>query len=105
LRRGESHLAVHPRCGTNVVTAGSLIGLIAFLAMLPGDSRSRRARLPLVILLSTLGLMLAQPLGLRVQEHITTDARHTDGIEVTIEHGMAGNTPVHKIQTSHGAQH
>ena len=60
---GEHHLAVHPHCGTNMVTAGMLVGLTSFLSMLPGDQRARRTRLPLVLLLSTLALLLAQPLG------------------------------------------
>ena len=100
LRRGESHLAVHPRCGTNLVTASTLVGLISFLAMLPGDSRSRRERLPLVVLLSTLALILAQPLGLVVQEYITTDAKMDLAI-TKIERGTARNAPVHRIQVEH----
>ncbi|MFQ5813711.1 MAG: DUF6391 domain-containing protein, partial [Anaerolineae bacterium] len=30
LRRGEHSLAVHPRCGTNLATAGVLAGLSSF---------------------------------------------------------------------------
>jgi hypothetical protein len=31
LKRGERQLAIHPRCGTNIVTAGTLVGLVTFL--------------------------------------------------------------------------
>jgi hypothetical protein len=103
LRSGESHLAIHPRCGTNLVTAGALVGLTAFLAMLPGDHPSRRSRLPLIVLLSTLALMLSQPLGLVVQERITTDAHLGQTLGVVIERGMAGDTPLHKIRTDYGS--
>ena len=103
LRRGESHLAVHPRCGTNLVTAGALVGLTTFLAMLPGDRRSRRERLPLVVLLSTIALMLAQPLGLVVQQYITTDANPAAQLSATIQPGQAGKTPIHRIHLDHGA--
>ena len=63
----------HPRCGTNIVTAGTLVGLLSFLTMLPGDDRSRRQRLGLMIMLSTVALLLSQPLGRLVQERVTTD--------------------------------
>ena len=101
LRRGENHLAIHPRCGTNVVTAGTLVGLISFLAMLPGDRHSRRERLPLVVLLATLALIVAQPLGLLVQERITTDPNQMDVSISKIERGISSKTPVHHVRVAH----
>jgi hypothetical protein len=100
LRRGESYLAIHPRCGTNLVTTGTLVGLIAFLTMLPGDRRSRRERLPLVLLLSTLGALFAQPLGMLVQEHITTDPSMDGAITVEIESSSIGDVPLHMVRLS-----
>ena len=98
LRRGESHLAVHPHCGTNTVTAGVIVGLTSFLAMLPGDDRDRRTRLPLVLLLSTLALLVSQPLGLVVQQRITTDPHLLKGLEPRISYGQAGKAPVHRVE-------
>ena len=98
LSGGEEHLALHPHCGTNLVTAGTLAGLLAFLSMLPGDQRARRTRLPLVLLLSTLAMLLAQPLGLIVQQHVTTKANPGDISVVRIEKSQVGQTPVHRIQ-------
>jgi hypothetical protein len=79
LGRGEHSLAVHPRCGTNLATAGVLAGVSSFVAMRcpepvegSGRSKSRLARLPQIILATTLAVMAAQPLGLAVQRHITT---------------------------------
>lgn len=101
LRRGETHLAIHPHCGTNTVTAGLVVGLTTFLAMLPGDDRDRRTRLPLVLLLSTLALLVSQPLGLVVQQRITTDPHLLEGLEPRISYGQAGQTPVHRIELLH----
>jgi hypothetical protein len=98
LGRGEWQLAIHPRCGTNTVTAGALVGLTAFLTMLPGDHRSRRARLPLVVLLSTLALLFAQSLGPIVQQHVTTDASQGAALEATISRGTAHGAPVYRVQ-------
>ena len=101
LRRGETYLAVHPRCGTNIVTASLVVGLTSFLAMLPGDDRDRRTRLPLVLLLSTLALMLSQPLGMAVQQRINTDPHLLEGFEPRISYGQAGHSPVHRVELVH----
>jgi len=74
LRAGEYNLAIHPNCGTNLVTIGMLGGLAGGVAMLGAGKRFRDklARLPLAFTLATLGAMLAQPLGARLQERVTT---------------------------------
>ncbi len=74
LRRGESNLAVHPRCGTVLATTGLLTALAAFFAISLGGSSSRRFRwesVPAAILAATGAAILAQPLGLMVQERYT----------------------------------
>lgn len=74
MRAGERKLAVHPNCGTNFVTSGILAGLAAFLAMFGVGRRvsDKLERIPLVVTLATLALIVAQPLGLMVQENVTT---------------------------------
>lgn len=74
LRAGEYNLAIHPNCGTNLVTIGMLGGLAGALAMLGAGRRFRDklGRLPLAFTLATLGAVLAQPLGARIQERVTT---------------------------------
>jgi len=74
LQRGERALAVHPRCGTNIATAGVLAGLSAF-AITSVRSKSRLARLPQILLATTAAIIVAQPLGLALQEYLTTSPR------------------------------
>lgn len=86
MRAGEHQLAIHPNCGTGLVTAGvmtSLATLVATTGMRPGPVE-RLARLPTVILLSTLSLIAAQPLGLALQYHFTTlgDPGSTEIVDV-----------------------
>jgi hypothetical protein len=69
MKAGEGELAVHPRCGTQLVTLGALTGLAAFLAL---GRRPRVSRLPDVMIATTLAAFLAQPLGLSIQRYITT---------------------------------
>ena len=72
LQGGEGSLAVHPRCGTNLVVAGLLTGVAAAAAL---GRRPSLRRIPDAILATTLAAFVAQPLGLSVQEHITTSPK------------------------------
>ena len=105
LRAGESNLAVHPNCGTNFATAGVLAGLAGGLAMLGGGSRMRDKveRLPLAIMGATLALILAQPLGMRLQEHVTTSGEPGDLRIVEISPrqrgGIAGSMKAYRVTT------
>ncbi|NLX11276.1 MAG: hypothetical protein GXY36_16635 [Chloroflexi bacterium] len=74
MRNGERGLAIHPNCGTGLVTAGFMTSLAA-LAATTGMKRGfldRLSRLPTIIMLSTMSLILSQPLGLSLQQHFTT---------------------------------
>ena len=71
LMRGEEHLAVHPRCGTNLAVTAVLAGAAAFGTTL-GRSRSKLDRLPLALTAATIAAIAAQPLGHKIQERITT---------------------------------
>ena len=101
MRGGARHLAVHSRCGTNLVTSGVLVGLVSFLTMLPGSDRSRRERLPLVLLFATLTLFFAQPLGPLVQQHVTTEADLSATTVTCITRSTWGHVPVHRVQLEH----
>jgi Domain of unknown function (DUF6391) len=77
LQAGEGRLALHPNCGTSLVTGAVLAGSATFLVS--GLSRRRRGsywldQLPLSLFASLAGLVLAQPLGLLVQQRVTTEA-------------------------------
>ena len=101
LRAGEHHLAVHPNCGTNFVTAGVMAGLAAFIALFGADRRMRDKleRLPLAATLATIALIAAQPLGLSIQRHITTSGEIG---ELTVEEIIPtyrGHLAAHRIIT------
>jgi len=76
LQSGERGLAIHPNCGTNLVTAASLACLGSLLAFgHPGNRwRARLERLPLALLATAAGLIVARPLGTEIQRHLTTQA-------------------------------
>ena len=101
MKAGERRLAVHPNCGTNFVTSGVLAGLAAFIAMFGAGRRlrDRLERIPLVVTLATLALIVAQPLGLMVQENVTTSGE-LGGLEVVEIIPPRRNRPkAHRIVT------
>lgn len=76
LQAGEHSLALHPNCGTNFVISGMLVALAGFVAFLGAGSRlrDRLERIPLAASLSTLTLILANPLGTFIQREVTTSS-------------------------------
>ena len=74
LQRGEAELAIHPNCGTNLVTTGAMTGLAALGAS--AISRRRQAgladRVAAAVLAATAAALASKPLGLRLQRHVTT---------------------------------
>ena len=75
LRAGESRLAIHAGCGTNLATTALLSGILAWLPL--SGSRSVRRRLwllPFALIFAVMGFVLSQPLGPWLQAHVTTEA-------------------------------
>lgn len=77
LQAGEVGLAIHPNCGTNLVTAGALSGMAALLFG-GGRKRSLWDRLPAAILGATLALLVAPPVGRLMQARVTTTGKVQD---------------------------
>jgi len=96
LQAGERDLAVHPRCGTNLATAGVLAGLSAFAA-LGGRSRSRWSKLPRLLMATTLAVIAAQPLGLMLQEHVTTSSDMAGVTIKEVTRQQRGNVIIHRV--------
>lgn len=90
LRSGESELAIHPGCGTNLATSALLGAGLSWLVI--GRAKSTLMRillLPVAVLFGVAGILLARPLGPRLQRRITTEAEMGDMQIVSI-------LPVHK---------
>ena len=94
MQNGEGYLAVHPRCGTNLVVAGLLAAGAAFLAF--GRKPSIR-KFPDVILATTLAIFVAQPLGLKLQEHVTTSPDAMGARIVGIREQRMGNLKIQHV--------
>ncbi len=101
MRQGEHRLALHPNCGTNLVAA-ALLGTVAALVALAGAERERFGRLQRLPLLVT-GLMFAalfgQPVGMRLQEHVTTLGDPADLQILSIRRYQRGRVTTHRVET------
>lgn len=110
MRNGEHRLAIHPNCGTGLVTAGVMTSLatLAGTSGMRGGPWERLSRLPTVVLLSTASLVLSQPLGLALQQHFTTLGKPGDTRVVSITRSefpipIAGQRlTVHYVRTTGG---
>ena len=75
LKAGESGLAVHEGCGTNLVAAALLPATFAWAPLRGAPStRWRLLLIPLALTFAVFGYMLSKPLGPWLQKYITTEA-------------------------------
>ncbi len=101
MRAGEYQLAIHPNCGTNLVTV-ALLGAFATLFALIGSEKERFGklqRLPLLALVLMLAMSVGQPLGLQIQQYVTTLGDPADMEIMEIRQVNKGNMSIHRIKT------
>ncbi len=99
LQRGEAELAIHPNCGTNLVTTGAMAGLATFAAT--AISRSRQAsladRIAVAIMAATAAVVVSRPVGLRLQKDVTTLADVADLRIESVTRRQLGRLVVHFV--------
>ena len=75
LNSGESNLAIHPGCGTNLATTARLSATFAGFPLRWTKSTLWRILLiPLALVFAIIGYQLSRPLGPWLQEYVTTEA-------------------------------
>jgi len=103
LRAGEQQLAVHPNCGTNYLTTAVMVASASFFSLI-GTGKNERTvdrllRLPMAIAASVFALILAQPVGLAVQQRLTTSSDPGPLKVTAIRRLSSGGPTVHRILT------
>ena len=101
LKGGETELAIHPNCGTNLVASGIMAGSVAWLGMLGTGSSARKKldRWPLIMALATVGLIAAQPVGPVLQQKFTT-ATDVQNLRIReIMRYQRRGVPLHRVLT------
>jgi hypothetical protein len=75
LRKGESGLAIHPGCGTNLATSMILPATFAWIPFQGvRSSRWRLLLIPIALTFAIFGYLFSKPLGPWLQRNITTEA-------------------------------
>lgn len=101
MQGGAHHLAIHPNCGTNLVTTAS-IGALGVLVALMGSENEQNGkyqRFPLLVVAIMGALIFGQPLGLKLQKHITTLGDPADLHIISIDRKLYGKMVAHRVET------
>jgi len=75
LREGESGLAIHAGCGTNMATTALLSATLGWSVLRGAKSTlTKFLLLPIAVAFAVIGVLLARPLGPWLQKYVTTEA-------------------------------
>lgn len=96
LRTTAPDMAIHERCGTNLAVTGILTGLAAMtVAKMPRPYNSFNN----VVLAATAALIVARPLGLTVQRHVTTQTPNASMTITGVKPLNFLGSPAHFVST------
>jgi len=75
LREGESGLAIHEGCGTNLATNALFGATLSWFVLRGAKSTAIRILLlPVAVVFGVIGVLIARPLGPKLQQYVTTEA-------------------------------
>lgn len=87
MKKGEHHLAVHPNCGTVLITTATLAAVTAQATFAFEQRRQKRAKMSLPFLLNALptavltvvvALIISRPIGVHLQAKYTVEGNLKD---------------------------
>jgi hypothetical protein len=97
MQAGESHLAIHPNCGTNLTTT---VGLVSLAALLGGaGKRDTLDKISSTMILVTAALLTAPKLGMFLQNYTTSAAVSDRWVEEIRPFRVAGK-PAFRVNFS-----
>jgi hypothetical protein len=94
LQAGESHLAIHPNCGTMLASTGLLVAIAALIG--GAGQRTVMGRFTGMLMWVVGALLVSKPLGLRLQRY-TTLADIADRWLVEVRPLSTGKIPVQRV--------
>lgn len=99
LQNGESGLAIHPGCGTNLAVLGTVPSVFA-LAVMSGttNDKQRSKRFSALFLSILAGIFIGKKLGPIVQKEVTTDPVLTG---IRIIEVVKTKDHVHRVRTAY----
>ena len=104
LQGGERQLAIHPNCGTNMISSAVLAAGGTMLGVTSARNHGWLEKAPAGVLGALIGVVLGQVVGLRLQAHLTTDANFPAVRVVAIERKQLGKRIYHWVELSYAPQ-
>lgn len=101
LKNGEQSLAIHPNCGTNFLASGfaAAVGSAIALIGVGKKGNSKLERFPMMITLSSVGLIMALPLGPYLQKNFTTTGDMKSLMVLGIDTTLVSGKLAHRVKT------
>jgi hypothetical protein len=100
IRNGEAYLAVHPNCGTNMVTTAVLTTITVLLAGM-GRHRHWLERISTALTAAVGAVLLSQFLGTALQQQVTTCAQLEAVDVVEVRRQQFGRRVLHWVHLRH----
>ncbi len=97
IQGGEHQLAIHPNCGTNMISSAVLAAGGTMLATASTKRRGLTEEIPAGVLGALMGVVLGQVVGLRLQAKLTTSASFTHARITQIQRKQVGKRIFHWI--------
>jgi len=104
LQEGERQLAIHPNCGTNMLTSAVLAAGGTMLAVTSTRGRGWVEQAPAGVLGALIGVVMGQLVGMRLQASITTDANLPPVRVVQIERRRLGSRIFHWVELAYASR-
>jgi hypothetical protein len=101
LQSGQSELAIHKNCGTNLLVSGFAAGIAGAAGLLGVGTKPRDKieRIPLITLFSIIALLVSRPLGPLLQRKLTVSADLSDFSILSVTQHSLNGMPAHRIRT------
>ncbi len=94
---GEHQLAIHPNCGTNLISSAVLAAGGTMLATVSTKRRGLTEQVPAGLLGALMGVMLGQVVGLRLQAKVTTSTDFHNARISDIQRRQVGKRVYHWV--------
>lgn len=94
---GEHQLAIHPNCGTNMISSAVLAAGGTMLATTSTKRRGLAEEIPAGVLGALLGVVLGQVVGLRLQAKVTTSTKFKNARIDEIQRRQVGKRVYHWV--------
>lgn len=101
LNAGQTDLAIHKNCGTNLLVSGFAAGLAGAAGLIGVGKRPRDKfeRIPIITMLSVIALIYSRPLGPLLQKKVTTSGTPGNLKISSISKHTLNGSPAHRIKT------